>query len=774
MVLRVLTFVIFVNASASTLAASKPNVVLFLVDDMGWTDSSTYGSGYYETPHLDRLAAGGMKFTNAYAAANICSPTRASIVTGKSPARLQLTDWITGHGDAGRPRPLTQPRWTQHLKQSEVTIAEALRDDGYATAFIGKWHLGTNGRTESDPTTQGFDLNIGGTHRGSPNGSTGSYFANASGSFGLPGLGNGSSTPGEYLTDRLTTAACDYIEVQAGSERPFFLMLSHYAIHTPIQAKPALIEKYRNKQATAQHSNATYAAMIESMDDSLGGLLDQLEDPNRDGDNADDVSQNTVVIFLSDNGGLVGPTRNSPLRAGKGTNYEGGVRIPLVVRWPGRTPASSVSDSPVISHDLYPTILAITGAEGFPAHNAELDGEDLSGILEGSGEREAPLFFHYPHYHTAGATPHSAIRDGDWKLILNYETSGVSLYDLSSDMGESRNVAAANPDRVADLRSQLVSHFTQIQAQLPTGTDVEFDRDSAGGADVISVNLGTGPNTTMGPQEFAGVVPEDHWNNAISAGQRAGSASLANLVDGNGDATGASFAFEAGYMFFNGNNESGDYRMMEGWAGNKASDAPNDYSLRNLPESFATAGYDVYLYYDSDFLGDRARRMSFRIGADTRFVRELPVDFAGVFVECDTTGVTSFASAREGNYLVFRNLSQRSLDIVADADGGVRATMNGLQIVRHALGEGTRFQRGDCNVDGVFDLSDPVKTLISLFTGGSPLPCDDACDANDDGFVNISDAVTALDALFRGGGPLPFPAGGACGPDLSDDLIAID
>ena len=350
-------------AAPVTFAADRPNVVLFLVDDMGWRDSATYGSGYYETPSMDRLASAGMRFTNAYAASPVCSPTRASILTGMNPARLHVSDWISGHGDAGKP--LAEPEWTKQLRQSHITLAESLKATGYATAHIGKWHLGqTASRSESDPTTQGFDINIGGNHLGQPNSSTGNYFANASGSFGLPGLGNGSSAPGEYLTDRLTTAATDYIREQATADQPFFLNLAHYAVHTPLQAKPDLVAKYQAKPGADGQSNATYAAMLESMDQSLGMVLNTLEDPNGDGNKNDSIAGNTLFLFMSDNGGLSSVTSNTPLRAGKGTNYEGGIRVPFMVSWPGHTAPGTVSDAPVAAWDAFNTVMDVVGQIG--------------------------------------------------------------------------------------------------------------------------------------------------------------------------------------------------------------------------------------------------------------------------------------------------------------------------------------------------------------------------------------------------------------------------
>ncbi|MFH1741961.1 MAG: sulfatase [bacterium] len=325
--------------AATPSTEKKPNFVFILIDDMGWTDLGCYGSTFYETPHIDRLAAQGMRFTDAYAACTVCSPTRASILTGKYPARLHLTDWISGHRFPWAK--LWVPDFNQQLPLQETTLAEALRPLGYVSASIGKWHLG---QEDYYPEKQGFDINIAGTHRGSPP----RYFS----PYEIPTLKDGEE--GEYLTDRLADDATRFIEKNAA--KPFFLYWSHFAVHTPIQAKKDLIEKYETKvNPKNRHRNPTYAAMIQSVDEAVGRLTAKLDKLG--------LTDNTVVIFMSDNGGLrfmrrkTGPvlaTDNAPLREGKGSAYEGGVREPMIVRWSGTVEPGSVCTVPVISTDFYP------------------------------------------------------------------------------------------------------------------------------------------------------------------------------------------------------------------------------------------------------------------------------------------------------------------------------------------------------------------------------------------------------------------------------------
>lgn len=452
------------DSAGATPAPRRPNVVFILADDLGWADLGCYGSKFYETPNLDRLAKQGMRFTDAYAAANVCSPTRAAILTGKHPARLHLTDWLTGRPD--RPdQKLKRPNFQMFLPLAEVTIAEALQEAGYRTAFIGKWHLGEESKYW--PEHQGFDLNIGGCGKGHPP----SYFS----PYGIPNLKDG--PPGESLNERLTDEALKFLEQT--KDKPFFLYFSHYAVHTPLQARPAMISKYKAKAATLKsdgpeflpdssrnvrqiQNHAVYGAMVEDMDASVGRVLSKLDELG--------LATNTIVIFTSDNGGLStaegSPTSNLPLRTGKGWGYEGGVREPLIIRWPGVTPAGSVSRTQTISMDFYPTILQMLGMS--PRPKQHVDGQSIVVALKGGLLPERPLFWHYPHYSNQGGSPHGAVRLGDYKLIEWYEDMKVELFDLQADLGERHDLARKLPDKANELRVLLHDWRQHVNAQMPT------------------------------------------------------------------------------------------------------------------------------------------------------------------------------------------------------------------------------------------------------------------------------------------------------------------
>lgn len=453
-------------------AAPQPNFIFFLIDDLGRNDLGCYGSKFYRTPNLDRLASQGMKFTDAYAACPVCSPTRASIMTGKYPARLHLTDWLPGRGDLA-PQRLARPVIKQQLALEEVTIAERLKAAGYVTAHVGKWHLGGEG---FEPEKQGFDINIAGDHTGTPM----SYFAPFGGKdkAGKQRFMRGleQAKDGEYLTDRLTTEAEKIIA--ANKDKPFFLYFAHYAVHTPLKAKTDVIAKYPQVAGKGgQQTNAIYAAMMESMDESIGRILKQLDDLK--------LADNTYVFFTSDNGGLAtleGPstpaTINSPLREGKGYLYEGGIRVPLLVRGPGIA-AGSTATNAMSSVDYFPTILELAGLPPGAAPGAKspapaeagtpsgIDGVTLAPLLKGTGAPAArPLFWHYPHYSNQGGKPGGAIRDGDFKLIEFYETGRVELFDLKS--GENRNLAEdpMHTARVKAMVSKLDTWRIQTGAQM--------------------------------------------------------------------------------------------------------------------------------------------------------------------------------------------------------------------------------------------------------------------------------------------------------------------
>lgn len=434
--------------------SEKLNVVLILADDLGWTDLACYGSDFYETPHLDRLARDGMKFTQNYSACTVCSPTRAALMTGKYPARLHITDWIPGLMP-DNPK-LLVPDWTKFLPLTEKTIADAFKSAGYRTGSIGKWHLGTE---EYYPEKHGFDVNIAGTDKPAPP----SYFA----PWKIPTLTEGKD--GEYVTDRLAEEAEKFIE--AAKDQPFFLYLPHFAVHTPIQGRADLVAKYRAKlRPGLTHSNAAYAAMVESLDEAVGRVRKRLDELK--------LADRTIVIFTSDNGGLItrGTTSNKPLRYGKASAYEGGVRVPLIVHWPGVTKHGSVSDTPVITMDLFPTLLEMAGLKSpnpiSPTGPSGRDGLSLVPLLRGTGKlARSELFWHYPHhqhYQLGGATPYSAIRSGDFKLVEFFNDMHAELYNLREDIGEQRDLAALQPDKAKELRARLHAWRTAVAAQMPT------------------------------------------------------------------------------------------------------------------------------------------------------------------------------------------------------------------------------------------------------------------------------------------------------------------
>ncbi len=435
---------------AETRKPDRPNFVFILVDDLGAQDLGYAGSKFYETPNIDRLARQGIQFTAAYAAAPVCSPTRASLLTGKYPARLRITDWIPGEGR--KKEKLLEPKWTQYLSTDEPTLARVLKTNGYTTGAIGKWHMGGAAYTA---TQHGFDVSIGGDHRGQPP----SYFS----PYKIPTLPDG--PVGEFLTDRESAEAVKFIE--ANRNQPFFLYLSHYAVHTPLAGKLEIVEKYKRKVDPVEpQNNATYAALVESVDDSVGRILRTLDDLN--------LADHTVVIFTSDNGGLTlgKTTSNAPLRNGKGTPYEGGLRVPMIIRPPVRgdfLPGSEGSrcDTPVISPDLYPTILELAGVPDAKQHT--IDGKSLVPLLNQSPRwsRDA-IYWHYPHYHGGGATPFSAVRSGNWKLIEYFEDHRLELFDLKNDPGEKNNLATAQPKITRELQADLAAWRRRTGAQLPT------------------------------------------------------------------------------------------------------------------------------------------------------------------------------------------------------------------------------------------------------------------------------------------------------------------
>jgi arylsulfatase A-like enzyme len=458
------SFLMFTMAMclAKTLGAEKFNVVFILVDDWGCADAGVMGSDFFETPNIDRLAGQGMLFTQAYAAAAICSPTRAAILTGKSPARLDMTIWHEGAVRGGPTnKRLLEPKAQPNLPREEVTLAELFQQYGYSTAHIGKWHLG---KAAFYPETQGYDVNVGGTYWGAP----ATFFWPYRGPWSrsdpeLRYVPLGQGKPGDYLTDKLTDRALQFIERQR--EKPFFLSLWYHTVHTPIEGKSKLVEHFKNKKPGKHHKHPEYAAMVASMDENVGRVLRKLEEFN--------IADNTAVILTSDNGGVDvptaksgnrPPTRNFPYRSGKGTLYEGGLRVPLVIRWPGRTKAGTVCNEPVTSQDYYSTIAGALGHADAPQH----DGESLLPLLRHPRAKlgRELLYWHYPHYYPR-MTPGSAVREGDWKLIHYYEGDRVELFNLRDDPGETNNLVAEQSARVQVLRGKLDDWRQSVDAKEP-------------------------------------------------------------------------------------------------------------------------------------------------------------------------------------------------------------------------------------------------------------------------------------------------------------------
>lgn len=431
----------------------KPlNVVVVLADDLGWTDLACYGSDLHETPHLDRLAKDGMRFTQGYSACTVCSPTRAALLTGKYPARLRITDWIPG-AMPDNPK-LLVPDWAKFLPTTETTLARLFHDKGYATAAIGKWHLGGEA---SYPDKHGFDLNVAGTDKAQPP----SYIA----PWNIPTLAEGK--PGDYLTDRLAEEAEQFID--RSKDRPFFLYLAHFAVHLPVQGRPDLVAKYKAKvRAGLAHTNPAYAAMVESLDASVGRVRAKLA--------ALGLADRTLVVFTSDNGGRVPTTSNRPLRYGKASAYEGGVRVPLIVHWPGVTKPGAVSEVPVITMDLFRTLAEAAGLRvpdaGPGAIAPGCDGVSLVPVLRGAGGLPPrDLFWHYPHhqhYQLGGTMPYGAVRSGDLKLIEFFNDMRAELYDLKADVGEQHDLAAERPEVARRLRARLHAWRQEAGAQMPT------------------------------------------------------------------------------------------------------------------------------------------------------------------------------------------------------------------------------------------------------------------------------------------------------------------
>ncbi len=452
-------------AALSSVNGRPTNLLFILVDDLGYMDVSPNNPDtFYETPNIQSLADSSMRFTNGYTASQVCSPTRASIMTGKYPARMKTTEWFGGK----RKGKLLSADYIDYLPLEEITLAECLKSNGYKTLHVGKWHLGGEGYLPED---QGFDINIGGTHRGAPN--TGKkYFS----PYNNPKLKNGPD--GEHLPDRLATETVKFM--RDNKEEPFFVYLSFYSVHTPLIGRPDLVAKYKEKakqvdpnlprwkkenrnKARQVQEHATYGAMVEAMDLAVGKVLDELEELG--------LAEDTVVVFFSDNGGLStaegSPTSNLPLRGGKGWMFEGGVRVPCLVRAPGVTEGGTVCHDPIISNDFYPTFLDLAGLDALP--DQHVDGVSLASLLKDSQtnlDREI-LYWHYPHNSNQGGAPSGAIRSGDWKLIERFEGDPPELYNLSDDIGELNDLSKANKALTEELLGKLHDWQKSLDANMP-------------------------------------------------------------------------------------------------------------------------------------------------------------------------------------------------------------------------------------------------------------------------------------------------------------------
>lgn len=450
---------------SGVITGNKPNIVFILADDLGWTDLGVTGSDYYETPHIDRLAAEGLLFDNAYAAAANSAPSRACMMTGMyTPRHGVYTVSPPDRGDRTKRKFIAIPN-TEDVRADFVTMAEALQQEGYQCGHIGKWHLGddTDG---TGPLSQGFIRNIGGNRAGSPY----SYFY----PYCLPDkskchLGLDKGRPGEYLTDRLTDEALSFMK--SHKEGPFFLHLSHHAVHTALQAPDSLITKYRHKTPGKYHTNAVYAAMIEKLDESVGKVCKAVEELG--------IAGNTVIIFYSDNGGSEPVTDNYPLNGGKGMPYEGGTRVPLIIKWPGKIEAATHSSVPVTGVDFYPTF--VTLAHGKVASG--LDGKDIF-TLVANNEKNRDLFWHFPAYlesylnggKSFRAKPYSCIRSGNWKLIYNYEDKSIELFNLREDLGETHNLSESNPEKRNELYLKLMKWIEKTNAPIPAELNPYYQR----------------------------------------------------------------------------------------------------------------------------------------------------------------------------------------------------------------------------------------------------------------------------------------------------------
>lgn len=445
------------QATAQTQTEARPNIVLVMADDLAWMDLACQGNPLVETPHLDRFAAEGIRFTSAYAAAPVCSPTRAALITGLSPARLQITNHIPDRPQFTPPDAShTGAKMVDALEPSYTTIAERLRAAGYRTGFFGKWHIaGTDvgprgeGAAKYYPVNQGFDVNIGGCIYGGPP----TFFD----PYRIHNLKN--RREGEYLPDRLADEVCQFIDGSDG--KPFFTCLWNYSVHWPMEAPAALLKKYENRKGPGLN-DTRYGAMIEALDASFGKIMQHLDDRG--------LRDNTLVIFTSDNGGFAGVSDNRPLRESKGHIYEGGIRVPLMIRWSGRIEPEQINDTPVISMDFFPTILDLCQLSPEPL----CDGVSLAPLLRGGKLTRRSIFFHFPNYawHRSNSLA-GAVRSGDYKLIRHYTTGELELYNVTKDISETSNLAGKHPWRTRQLNDQLSEWLAESGAAMPRKLPLE-------------------------------------------------------------------------------------------------------------------------------------------------------------------------------------------------------------------------------------------------------------------------------------------------------------
>ena len=460
--IKKISYLIFfmVFYSCTEVAQNKPNILFINIDDLGYKDLGFMGSQYYETPNLDKFASEGMVFTQAYASASNCAPSRACLMSGLYTPRHEI--YTVGNPDRGdtRTRRIIPVDNNVTLPDTIKTLAETLQAQGFVTATMGKWHLG------EDPTTQGFDINVAGSHRGNP-GRNG-YFS----PYNVDNLTNGPE--GEYLTDRLTDEAVQFLETYQDST--FFLYMPYYTVHTPIMGKEDLVEKYKQKEPVNGQDNPVYGAMVTAMDQNVGRLLSTLDQL--------DLTDNTLVIFTSDNGGIRSVSSQEPLRAGKGSYYEGGIRVPTVIRWPGKVGAGTKSEVPIINMDFYPMISNIFNAEP----EKLFDGVDITPLLNGDAIEDRDLFWHFPIYLQAynpreddgrdplfRTRPGTVIRRGAWKLHYYYEDNGLELYNLAEDIGERNNLVDEHPEKAQELKKAMDEWIESMNAKIPTEANPEFD-----------------------------------------------------------------------------------------------------------------------------------------------------------------------------------------------------------------------------------------------------------------------------------------------------------